>query len=64
MGIGYSVLTTRLNFQVKANKIKYDLLIDVVRSKSGMDGLMIDTTTDKNLRYSGPNSSVKKLCKV
>jgi len=57
MGIGYSVLTTNLNFQVRANKIKRDPLIDVIRSRSGLDGLGLDTSKDQNLRYSG--SSVK-----
>lgn len=56
MGIGYSVLTTNLNFQVHANKSKRDRLVEVLEDKniaSNSEGLITDDFS--NIRYAGSN---------
>lgn len=56
MGIGYSVLTTNLNFQIRANKKAPETLIEYLREKaasSNSDGLKLDDW--KNVRYVGRN---------
>lgn len=66
LGVGYSVLTTNLNFQVKANKNAPEKLMDVIRKKNvsgNQEGLVTDATTDRNIRYAGNNDVVKNYIK-
>lgn len=64
MGIGYSVLTTSLNFQIKANKNAKEKLIDMIEKKNvsgNSDGLITDDTEDANIRYAGGGNTVKNF---